>query len=423
MKIAIVTAGGAGMFCGSCMHDNTWARGLIAAGHDVTLIPTYTPIRLDEENVSGQKVYLGGINIYMDSRSRIWRKIPRLFTRWLDHPWVIKMATKFNISNDAADLGELTIASIEGTDGPQAREVRELASFICDQLQPDVVCFSNILQIGAVHAIREKFRGKLFCVMQGDDIFLNDLPERYRTQACDMISDRADDFDGFLVHSESYRETMSELLKLPKEKFQILPLGIDFTGHDGQPGLRNEGPLTIGYFARICPEKGFHLSLQAFQKYLEWHPDASLVVGGYLGPRDQKYFDEHKAALGSAIQSVHFLGSPDTHEKKVDIFKRLDLFSVPTVYREPKGLPVLEAWANGVPVVQPDHGSFPEMIAKTSGGILVPPDDPESLAYAWEELTDNRARREELSHAGHRGVREHFSVERMIEKTIEVFSS
>lgn len=421
MKIAIVTAGGAGMFCGSCMHDNTWARGLIAAGHDVTLIPTFTPIRLDEESVSGEKIYLGGISIYMDSRSRIWRKIPRAFTRWLDHPWVLKLATKFNIGNDAADLGELTIASIQGTDGPQAREVRELATFVCDQLRPDVICFSNILQIGAVRAIREKFRGKLFCVLQGDDIFLNALPESYRTQACEMISERAGDFDGFLIHSESYRDTMSELLSLPSEKFQIMPLGIDFTGHDGLPGLRGEGPLTIGYFARICPEKGFHIALAAFRKYLEEYPDASLIVGGYLGPRDQKYFDEQKAALGSAIQSVEFVGSPDTHEKKVEIFKRCDLFSVPTVYREPKGLPVLEAWANGVPVVQPDHGSFPEMIARTHGGLLVTPDDPESLAAGWAELTEHSLRREQLSHAGYQGVREHFSVERMIERTIEAF--
>ena len=44
MHIAIVTAGGAGMFCGSCMHDNTWARSLKKLGTQVTLLPTYTPL-------------------------------------------------------------------------------------------------------------------------------------------------------------------------------------------------------------------------------------------------------------------------------------------------------------------------------------------------------------------------------------------
>ena len=50
MKIAILTAGGAGMFCGSCMQDNTLVRALRLAGADALLLPTYTPIRVDEEN-------------------------------------------------------------------------------------------------------------------------------------------------------------------------------------------------------------------------------------------------------------------------------------------------------------------------------------------------------------------------------------
>ena len=49
MHIAIIiTAGGAGMFCGSCMHDNTWARALKAQGAEVTLIPTDTGLESSE---------------------------------------------------------------------------------------------------------------------------------------------------------------------------------------------------------------------------------------------------------------------------------------------------------------------------------------------------------------------------------------
>ena len=64
MQIAIITAGGAGMFCGSCMHDNTWARALQDAGVDVRLVPTYTPIRVDEQDVSDSSVYIGGTGVY-----------------------------------------------------------------------------------------------------------------------------------------------------------------------------------------------------------------------------------------------------------------------------------------------------------------------------------------------------------------------
>src|SRR5690606_32252317 len=104
MHIAIITAGGAGMFCGSCMHDNTWARALMAAGAEVSLIPTYTPIRVDEQDVSDRRVFMGGLNLYLEHKSRLWRRLPRAITRPLDHPGVLRLLSKLSISSDAADL-------------------------------------------------------------------------------------------------------------------------------------------------------------------------------------------------------------------------------------------------------------------------------------------------------------------------------
>ena len=68
MKIAYITAGAGGMFCGSCLHDNTLASALIARGHDVLLIPTYTPIHTDEQDVSLRRVFFGGINVYLQQK-------------------------------------------------------------------------------------------------------------------------------------------------------------------------------------------------------------------------------------------------------------------------------------------------------------------------------------------------------------------
>ena len=68
------------------------------------------------------------------------------------------------VFHDAKDLGELTIASLQGDAGPQDREVKELADFLCDQLQPDVICFSNVLQVGAVHALRGRFTEMRYCL-------------------------------------------------------------------------------------------------------------------------------------------------------------------------------------------------------------------------------------------------------------------
>ncbi len=65
---------------------------------------------------------------------------------------------------------------------------------------------------------------------------------------------------------------------------------------------------------------------------------------------------------------------------KIDFLRNLDVLSVPATYDEPKGMFLLEAMANGVPVVQPRRGAFPEIMEKTGGGILVEPDDTASLA-------------------------------------------
>jgi glycosyltransferase involved in cell wall biosynthesis len=91
--------------------------------------------------------------------------------------------------------------------------------------------------------------------------------------------------------------------------------------------------------------------------------------------------------------------------EKAAIYRRFDLLSVPTDYREPKGLPVLEGWACGVPCVQPAHGAFPELLGGVPGGELVEPGDAAALSEAIESLHDDPDRRRALGAAGYEGVR------------------
>jgi glycosyltransferase involved in cell wall biosynthesis len=423
MHIAIVTAGGAGMFCGSCMHDNTWARSLKKQGAQVTLLPTYTPLRLDEHDESSRPVFLGGINVYLDFRARFWRAVPRALTRWLDRPSVIQLATRFGVSNNAQQLGELTLAMLAGESGPQSREIAELATFLGDSLRPDTVCFSNALLVGAVRSLRRKFSGRIFCILQGDDIFLEDLHEPHRSEALTAIRERARDFDGFFVHSAYYRDFMAGYLALPPEKFHVIPLGIDLAGHDGTPVERKADLFHIGYFARICPEKGLHQLVEGFRLLHKRHPITRLSAAGYLGARDRAYFEKIRESARDLGTAFEYAGSPQTHEEKVTFLKTLDVLSVPTVYREPKGLYVLEALANGVPVVQPRHGAFPEMLEATGGGLLVEPGDPDDLARALEELMKDPTGRMQLAHGGRAAVHAQYDDATMARRTLEILSN
>src|SRR5580693_698567 len=107
---------------------------------------------------------------------------------------------------------------------------------------------------------------------------------------------------------------------------------------------------------------------------------------------------------------------------KVDFLRNLDVLSVPSTYDEPKGLFLLEAMANGVPVVQPRRGAFPEILQKTGGGILVEADDRQSLADGILSLWNDRALAAELGRRGAAGVREHYGVGNMAHRTLEVFN-
>ncbi len=410
------------MFCGSCMHDNTWARALMAQGAEVSLIPTYTPIRVDEADVSGSRVFFGGINVYLSSQWRWWRTVPSFLKHWLDHPAIIQWATRKAVSNDAKQLGQLTLDMLAGESGPQREQVEELAKFIGEQLRPDVVVFSNALLAGAVRRIKQLFFGPVLCVLQGDDIFLDSLPDSHRKPVLQALRDRARDFDGFITHSRYYAEHMAAELVVPLDRFHQLPLGIDLTGHDGQPRPAGD-PFTVGYFARLCPEKGLHLLVEAFARLHAKHPRTRLRVGGYLGERDRLYFEHVRSQASRLGPAFEFIGSPASQAEKVEFLKSLEVLSVPTVYREPKGLSILEVLANGVPVVQPAHGAFPELLEATQGGLLFEPGNLDDLVAKWESLLLNSDERLRLAVAGQAKVRESYSSQAMAEQTLRLFDS
>lgn len=425
----MVTAGGAGMYCGSCMHDNTLAAALLAGGHDVLLIPTYTPIRTDEPDVSERQVFLGGVNMYLLQKVGLWRRVPAVLRRWMDAGWLLKGVSALRLKTDASQLGPLTLSVLRGEAGFQAAEMDRLAEYVGSALRPDVIVLSNGMLAGVVGPLRRRCRAPVLCLLQGDDVFLEALPESFRAEALAILKRQLAQVDGFLVHSQYYREFMAQYLALEAERIHQVPLGLNQEGFrstrphevDGK-GVRPRGdgePYTVGYFARICPEKGLHGLVEAFGLLRRRVGECRLRVGGYLGAAHRRYYRELERRARRDGFELEYVSAPD-REAKIRFLESLDVLSVPTVYREPKGLYVLEALASGVPVVQPAHGAFPELLEQTGGGLLVPPNDPVGLADALERLYREPNARRKLAVAGLRAVRERFGTVVMAEATAEV---
>ncbi len=424
MKIAYITAGAAGMYCGSCMHDNTLVTALVALGHDAVLVPTYTPIQTDEADVSQKRVFFGGLNVYLQQKLSLFRHTPWILDRLLDARGLLRWVGRFATRTRAEDLGDLTISMLKGEHGHQRKEVAKLVRWLARDLRPQLVNLTNALISGTVHEIKRRVGVPVLCTLQGDDIFLEALPDEFRRPALDLVRAHCREIDGFIATSAYYADFMAGYLDIPRSKIDVVYPGLNLAGHGGARADINGPPYTIGYFARICPEKGLHVLAEAFRLLVQepGAPPCRLRVSGWLGENNRPYLDEIRRRLGEAglADAFEHVESPD-HASKVRFLQGLDVLSVPTTYREPKGLYVLEALANGVPVVQPRHGSFPELVEATGGGLLANPEDPADLARQIRRLLDEPGHRQELGRKGQEAVRQRFHADAMARETLAVY--
>ncbi len=424
MRILSITAGAAGMYCGSCSRDNALAVELLARGHEVTLLPLYTPTNPDETNVSRDRVLFGGISIYLQQYVSIFRKTPRFLDRLWDAPWVIDKFARRSLSTDPKMLGDLTISMLQGERGVLRKEFDKLVDWIASEPLPDIINIPNSLLIGLARPLREAFGRPICCTLQGEDLFLEGLIEPYRQQAIDLIRQQVPDVDRFLAVSAYYAPVMSGLLKVPAEKMAVVPLGINLTGYGRRspPG----DVFRVGYMARIAPEKGLYVLADAYARFRERTGaiGARLEAAGYLAPSQAGYLAEVRNRLNEAGIGHEFtyLGAID-RAQKVAFLRTLDVFSVPTPYDEPKGVFLLEAMAAGVPVVQPRRGAFTEIVELTGGGILVPPDQVEALGDALYQLWADRSAADALGQRGFDGVRQHYAIARSTDRLLAVYES
>lgn len=424
MRIAYVTAGAAGMFCGSCMRDNTLVRALCQLGHEALLVPTYTPITTDEPDASSRQVFMGGLNVYLQEVSPLFRHTPRWLDRLLDARWLLRWIGRFAGSTPYDELAGLTLSMLRGTHGHQVKEVRRLAAWLAAEVKPDVIHLTNALLSGLVPELRAKLpQVPVVMELQGDDIFLDALPFQARAEAIRLIRANGEHAAGFQATSLAYADGMSAYFGIARERISVVHPGIDLVSWP-PPSAAPARPFTVGFFARICPEKGFHHAVSAFMHLKGLVPDSRFHVGGWLGPANKLFFQEQmgrlaKAGWGGDAIRIECPALAD----KVAFMCGIDLLSVPTEYREPKGLYVMEAWAAGVPVVQPAHGSFPELLDVSGGGLLVPPGDSQALARAWADLAKDPVRRLAMGRRGREAVEKQFSATVMAEKTAEWYRS
>lgn len=412
------------MYCGSCIRDNALVTALEELGWDILLLPLYTPIRVDEEDHSMDQVFFGGINVYLQQKIPLFRNLPAFLDRWLDNPRLIRRVSSKAMSVSAADLGDMTLSMVKGENGFQRKEVARLVHWLKEVVKPDLICLTNLLVGGSIPALKRELDVPVLVTIQGDDVFLDELQAPWHDKVLVEMKKLAVEADGFLTFSAFYRELMAEMLEVDPGKFHLTPLGVHVEEFDSVWTANREKSAgsAIGYFARLSPEKGFDLAVDAFLELASDLPAASLKVAGWLSEKDRKFYADQiqkieKAGLADRFEHVE---APDV-QAKLKFFREVDLFCVPTRFEEPKGLYVLEAMACGLPVVAPSHGPFPEMIHESKGGSLFEAKSVPLLKEALLEMLREPDRMRQFGDAGRAWVETSGSRETMAKATADVF--
>ena len=408
------------MYCGNCFRDNALVAQLRRMGHHALMVPLYLPLTLDEADQSeGTPLFFSGLNVYLAQKFNCFQKAPNWLRSMLTSGRLLNWLGNFAGKTRGAEAGDLTLSMMRGEAGNQARELEQLIAWLKEHEQPDVVCLSNALITGLAKRIRQELGVPVVCLLEGEDAFLDSLPSPQREQTWAELSKRVADIDLFIAPTRYYADAMAQRAGIPAAKLEHINNGINLDGFE--PSDLPDDPPVLGYFARMCPEKGLDALVDAFVRLKQPGPipGRKLAIGGGCQPSDKAFVEKQKARLRAAglLGEVTFRPNLDRDAKLV-FYRGLTVLSVPAPYGEAFGLYVVEAMASGVPVVAPDDASFPEIVEGNGAGVICEKDNPQALADAIGQLLLDRERLAKCAAAGRQAAVQTFNIERMAESFV-----
>ncbi|HPX86761.1 MAG TPA: glycosyltransferase family 4 protein [Candidatus Hydrogenedentes bacterium] len=419
MKIVHIVPGSGGTFyCQNCLRDTALVRALRAQGHDVMLTPLYLPLFADDAALAEEvPVFFGGINVYLQQRFPFFRKTPAWLDRLFDASWLLRLAARQESSTSARDLGAMTLSMLQGKTGNQAKEVARLVDWLKDQEKPDVVHLSNALLLGLAPQLREELDCPVLCTLQDEDTWMEAMRPDEAEACWNAMREAGESVDLFIAVSQWYADKIQKAMRIPAARLKVVHLGVE--NEIFQPDALPFDPPVIGYLSRLAPGQGLDRLIDAFialKKQSEFHRLRLRATGGITAAH-KPFIQAMRQKLEAAgcLDDVEFLEDFGKAEREA-FLRSISLLSVPAPGGEAFGAFILEAHANGVPVVQPAEGAFPEVVALTGGGILYDPAQPGAYEEALAELLSRPDYAASLGETGRRAVEKRFNIRVMADQ-------
>jgi glycosyltransferase involved in cell wall biosynthesis len=422
MKIVYIIPGSGGTFyCQNCMRDNEMVLQLRAMGHDVIMVPMYLPLNENTLKTRGDTpVFYGAINIYLKQMFPGYRRAPVWLEKLLDSRPLLKVAAHLSGSTSAKGLEEMTLSMLQGEEGKQASELEHLVHWLEHEGKPDIIHLSNALLLGLAKSLKQRLQTRIVCTLQDEHQWVDPMDAPYQQRLWNLMAEKSRDISGFITVSRFYAEFMQQKLGLSAQRIAVVPMGIDVQGYQTAPLTMN--PPVIGYLNRFSEMFGVETLIDAFILLKKRWPDLQLHLTGGHTAEDKPFIQRMQKKLNTAglLSSVRMHRLFNKSER-IAFLSGLSVLSVPVPYGEAFGTYVLEALAAGVPVVQPEAASFPEVIERTGGGLLCKPQDPESLADKIHELLSNPERARSLGRQGQKVIQAEYTIQKMAERMIVAY--
>lgn len=179
-------------------------------------------------------------------------------------------------------------------------------------------------------------------------------------------------------------------------------------------GIADNCPMIV-CVARLEPEKDAATLVDAMVSVLKHITDAVCVIAGEGFQKAQLQTKIQELGLTSRIMLLGFVA--DT----LSLVDAADVFVLPSL-AEPFGLVLLEAMALAKPVIATQAGGPLEIVLDGKTGLLVPPSDPQTLSEAICAMLENPSLAQSMGREGEKRFHERFTLDRMVESTIEVYS-
>jgi glycosyltransferase involved in cell wall biosynthesis len=425
MKIVyLITGSGGSFYCGNCYRDMIYLRAIRKVpGTKASAIPLYLPP--DDSTVESgldKNVFFGAISMYLREKVPFLKNMPVFLDKIFDSAPMLKMAAKRAGTTRTEGLEEMTLNMIKGENAFPEKELQRLVDYLSKDGKPDIIHLSNALIIGLSRQIKKKMKVKIVCSLLNEDDWIDEMSEPYQSNSWKLIAREASNVDAFLTPSIYYKELFISKTGINGDNIHVVPLGFD-------PDLtidKKDNFPAIGYYCRINSQNGIDKLVDAFIELKKGNqlPDLTLhVSGGFTGDDKPLIAEQIRKIKENGLKSFVKIYPEFLGESKKDFFSNIDVMSVPVRKHDGYGLYLLEANLHGVPVIQPSTGAFPEIVARTGGGITYSPDTVSELAVSLLKVLQDNELRKKLGKEGKENVLGKLSLAKMSEELSKVYGS